>query len=214
MSDLPSWGLFTLWDTSSVLTTWQLGTHGKWSKRARRKSQCSRVICVIIQVGLTRPGRDNLGHEYHGAGSLVSMWGADHAPYNWGTSSFSTSSHFQCVDTRRISEMCWSWWHGTSFRAMDYLHQPVLERPHSSLTADAHIMTRNLLTCRGIWTAWWLVNTTVLPRSWGNLLSHRHLIPSALFLCVFFFFFFYCFGGCEMDFLIFIWIFKVTNKTY
>ena len=146
MSDLPSWSLFTLRDTSSVLTTWQLGTHSKWSKRARRKSQCSRVICVIIQVGLTRPGRDNLGHEYHGAGSLVSMWGADHASYNWGTSSFSTNSHFQCVDTRKISEMCWSWWHGTSFRAMGYLHQPVLERPHSSLATDAHIMTRNLLT--------------------------------------------------------------------
>ena len=32
-------GLSTPRDNSSVLTTWQLGPHSTWSKRARRKSQ-------------------------------------------------------------------------------------------------------------------------------------------------------------------------------
>lgn len=58
-----------------------------------------------------------------------------HARYNWRTSSFCTSSHFQCVETRRISEMCWSWGHGIFFRAMGYLHQPVLERPCPTLAS-------------------------------------------------------------------------------
>ena len=76
-------------------------------------------------------------------------WGqheaADHTRYSWGSTSFSPSSHPQCLGAAQVLEIHWCWWHGASFRAMGCSHWPVLERPCSSPAAEARWMNAPLL---------------------------------------------------------------------
>lgn len=154
------------WDNSSVLKTWQLGPHSKWSKRATRKSWCLQSHLYHYPGCPTQTGRDDQGCDCGWAGSLQQTWGCS----------------FPSPPMHRDWE---GFWGSLVLVAWTLLQGDGLLAPPSSGKAslvpccwiNAPQVT-DPLTLEAIPTVGWPVSATLSPRCWGDSLSHPQLHSS------------------------------------
>ena len=158
---------------------------------------------------LTQPGRDS--------GTVTAdqqaQWGrpeaTDPAQYSRGSTSFTQSSEPWCVGAGKGFEIPWRWQDAGPPSGQWAAHAVQSGKaspgPCCRCEKDECIETH----WPANWTPWWLVSTTVFPRSLGDWLSHWHLHPSASHQHNFYV---YRLGGCEMDLIVIMWIPKISYK--